>query len=118
MTLLELKGISITLYSVSVTGYDDFNAPILAETAITVDNVLIQPSTEAEITETLNLYGKKAIYTLGIPKGDANDWENRKVQFFGENWRVIGKPVEGIEAMIPLKWNKKVKVESYVESED
>lgn len=111
-----IKGIPVTLYTVTVTGYDAFNAPIYTETAVTVDNVLVAPVSDQEIVDTLNLTGKKAIYQLGIPKGDAHDWENRRVSFFGEDFRVIGHPTEGIDDMIPLFWNKKVKVESYAEN--
>lgn len=50
-------------------------------------------------------------YTLGIPKGDAHDWTDRRIGFFGEVWRTVGTPVQGIEANIPLCWHKKVRVE-------
>lgn len=110
-----LKGITVTLYTVTQTGVDDFNRPIYAETAVQVPNVLVAPLSDTEILDTVNLTGKKATYQLGIPKGDTHDWENRRVSFFGEDWRVIGHPTEGIDAMIPLRWNKKVKVESYVQ---
>ena len=110
-----MRGVTVTLYSVTETGTDAFNRPIYTETAVQVENVLIAPANETEILDILNLTGKKGVYTLGIPKGDANDWENRKVSFFGENWRVIGAPQEGIEELIPLQWNRKVRVESYVD---
>lgn len=109
-----IKGIAITLYSVTQTGTDDFNRPIYTETPITVNDCLVSPMSDTEILETVNLTGKKAVYQIAIPKGDANEWENRRVSFFGEYWRVIGKPTIGIEDDIPLRWNKKVKVESYV----
>ena len=107
-----IKGITVTLYTVTQTGVDAFNRPVYAETAVPVENVLVAPLSDEEVLETLNLTGKKAKYQLGIPKGDTHDWENRKVHFFGEDFRVIGHPTEGIESMIPLGWNKKVKVES------
>lgn len=107
-----IKGITVTLYTVTQTGADAFNRPIYEETAVPVENVLVAPLSDEEVLDTLNLTGKKAKYQLGIPKGDAHDWENRKVRFFGEDFRVIGHPTEGIESMIPLGWNKKVKVES------
>lgn len=108
-----LNGITVTLYTVTQNGVDDFNRPIYTETAVPVDDVLVAPLSDAEILDTVNLTGKKAVYQLGIPKGDTHNWENRRVSFFGEDWRVIGHPTEGIEAMIPMRWNKKVKVESY-----
>ena len=36
-----------------------------------------------------------------------------QVRFFGEDWRIIELPEEGIEKLIPLQWNKKVRVERY-----
>lgn len=53
------------------------------------------------------------VNTLAIPKGNAHEWENREVRFFNKRWRVFGMPLEGIEDLIPLEWNKKVMVERY-----
>ena len=106
-----LRGISITLYVKSQTGTDDFNRPVYAETPVSIENVLIAPMSDEEIISELNLTGRKAVYQLAIPKGDAHDWENARVSFFGETLRVIGKPTKGIDALIPLGWNMKVKVE-------
>jgi len=50
---------------------------------------------------------------LAIPKGDTNIWEDQEVRFFGERFRVFGKPLQGIDDLIPLEWNKKVTVERY-----
>lgn len=109
-----IQGITIQLLDKTQTGTDAFNRPIFAENAVDVENVLVAPMSDAEILDTLNLTGRRAVYQLGIPKGDAHNWENKKVVFFGETWRVIGKPTIGIDEMIPLGWNKKVKVESIV----
>ena len=109
----RLSGITVKLYTQTQTGTDDFGAPVYAESAVNVENVLIgEPSTQ-DIIDTLTLTGKKLAYTLAIPKGDANTWTDRDVEFFGERFRTIGTPTEGIETMIPLEWNRKVKVERY-----
>lgn len=108
-----MRGVTVILYETTQTGVDDFNRPTYSETAVPVDNVLIgEPSTE-DIANELNLSGKRLAYTLAIPKGDAHTWEGRDVGFWGERFRVIGKPTQGIEHLIPLSWNKKVKVERY-----
>lgn len=108
-----LHGITITLYNRVQTGTDAFNRPIYEETQTTVDNVLIgEPNTE-DIVNEMNLSGKRLAYTLAIPKGDDNEWKDAVVEFFGERFRTFGEPTQGIEAMIPLQWNKKVKVERY-----
>lgn len=106
-----IKGITVILKSVTQTGVDGFNRPIYSTADVVVDNVLVAPVSDTEVLDTLNLTGRKAVYQLGIPKGDTHDWENRDVVFFGQTFRVIGMPTEGIDALIPLDWNKKVKVE-------
>lgn len=109
-----IKGISVRLHVKTAAQADAFNHATYTDSTITVQNVLVAPVSDEEILDTLNLTGKRAVYQLGIPKGDTHDWENTEVEFFGETWRTIGKPTEGIDAMIPLQWNKKVKVESIV----
>ena len=75
--------------------------------------MLVSPTSTDDIVNQLTLTGKKAVYTLAIPKGNTNVWEDQEVQFFGQKWRVFGVPLEGIEDLIPLRWNKKVMVERY-----
>lgn len=109
-----IQGITIQIIEKTQTGTDAFGRPVYTEQPQYVDNVLVAPMSDEEILDTVNLTGRRAVYQLGIPKGDVHNWENKKVVFFGETWRVIGKPTEGIDAMIPLQWNKKAKVESIV----
>ena len=108
-----MRGITVTLYEKTQTGTDRFNAPVYEETPVEVENVLVAPATTQEILDTVNLYGRKAVYTMAIPKGDTHDWGNVRVDFFGQSWRTFGIPTAGIEALIPLSWNKKVMVERY-----
>ena len=108
-----IKGVTITLINKIETGKDPFGEPIFEDVEIEVDNVLISPTTSDDVVNQLTLTGKKAVYTLAIPKGDANDWEDAEVRFFGEKWRTFGIPLLGIEHLIPLDWNKKVTVERY-----
>ncbi|MGM0163752.1 hypothetical protein [Enterococcus sp. DIV1059_2] len=108
-----LKGITIQLVGLEKTGSDPFGNPIYEETDIDVENVLVSPTSTDDIVNQLTLTGKKAVYTLGIPKGDTHDWEDKEVKFFGKRWRTFGFPIEGIENLIPLDWHKKVMVERY-----
>ena len=108
-----IRGISVKLYERTYGTADAFNHPTFSEREVTVDNVLVAPATSQEILDTTNLYGKKAVYTMAIPKGDTHNWEDCRVSFFGQDWHVFGVPLEGIECDIPLAWNKKVTVERY-----
>ena len=108
-----MQGIDIIRYTKTQTGVDGFGAPIYSEAPEVVHNVLIgEPATE-DIVNDLQLYGKRLAYTLALPKGDDRDWDNVTVEFFGQTFRTYGAVTEGIEAMIPLRWNRKVKVERF-----
>lgn len=108
-----LKGIPVILYTEKAVGKDSLNNTIYEPTPETIENVLVAPSSSQEILDATNLYGKKAIYTLAIPKEDKHDWRDKTVEFFGSKWKTFGEPLEGIESLIPLAWNKKVTVERY-----
>lgn len=108
-----MRGVTIILYNKVQTGVDAFNRPVYEDVATTVDNVLIGEPTTEDVINELNITGKHLAYTLAIPKGDTHEWNDRKVEFFGEVFRTYGEPTQGIEHLIPLAWNKKVKVERY-----
>jgi hypothetical protein len=108
-----IRGIPITLWTKTQQGTDPFGAPIWTETAKEIDNVLIRPLSEEDKATELNLTGKKVVYELCIPKGNADEWTDRKVTFYGEDFRTVGIPTELIGFMVPLSWNKKIKVERY-----
>ena len=109
----KIKGIEIILIEKDKTGSDPFGNPINEYSEIVVENVLVSPTLSDDVVNQLNLTGRKAVYTLAIPKGDKNDWENKEVKFLNQRWRTFGIPLEGIEDLIPLDWNKKVMVERY-----
>src|SRR5690625_605843 len=108
-----IKGITVTIINKQEVGRDPFNKPIYEDVPIEVENVLVNPTSTEDIVNQLNIDGKKAVYTLAIPKGDTNNWEDAEVIFFDKRWRTFGIPTEGIEDLIPLDWNKKVMVERY-----
>lgn len=109
----RIKGVPVTLYEKTQTGFDAANRPVYTETAVTVDNVLIGQPTSEDVTNEFNLSGRRIAYTLGIPKGDTHDWNDVTVEFWGHKFRTVGVPTQGIEENIPLDWNMKVQVEAY-----
>ena len=118
--MARIKGTTVTLYEETVTGYDEFNAPIKRLTAEKIDNVLVgEPSTD-DINTSISLYGKTISYMLAIPKGDDHDWTDKVVEWTdadGQTHRcqTFGVPITGIEENIPyqLPWHKKVRCASY-----
>lgn len=111
--MTRIKGITVTLIDKKVEGTDPFDRPIYKDIRIPVKNVLVSPTSTDDILSSQEIYGKKAVYTLAIPKTDNHLWEDREVEFFGKRWRVFGSEMQGIESLIPLDWNKKVMVERY-----
>lgn len=109
----KIQGIPVTLIERREIGRDALNAPIYEETETVIENVLVAPATSDDIVDTTDLEGKKLVYTLAIPKGDTHSWIDVKVRFWGRTFKSFGFPTEGIEANIPLDWNKKVTVELY-----
>jgi hypothetical protein len=108
-----IRGADVLLYVRTKDGEDEFHAPVWRETPVMVHNVLIgEPDAEAVVSD-LQLCGRRLAYVLAIPKGDTHDWDGVTVEFFGRKWRTYGGVTEGIEELLPLAWNKKVKVERY-----
>lgn len=109
-----MHGMTVILYELVKTGENQIGEPIYEEVRHEVEDVLVGQPTEQEVIDALNLYGKKAVYTLGIPKKDDHNWiAEERVEFFGQSFKIIGKPIQGIEDLIPGRWNKKVRVEAY-----
>lgn len=111
-----IKGITIQLVVKTANGTDALNHTTYKTSVIDVDDVLVGQPSQEEITNTLSLYGKLAKYTLAIPKGDENTWVDTEVILpapFSGKFKTIGFPIAGIEANIPLRWNKKVLIEQY-----
>ena len=111
--MTKIKGIRVTLVDRVEVDKDPFGHPVYEEKEIQVDNVLVAPVSTDDIVNSLELEGKKAVYILGIPKGDTNNWENKEIRFFNQRFKSFGKVTQGIDHLIPLDWNKKVKVEAY-----
>lgn len=110
----RIHGITVKLQTLTATGTDAFNVPTYAETWADVPDVIVGQPTDAEQIDAMDLYGSRAVYILGIPKGDTHDWSAGKlVQFFGETFRIFGHTIQGIDDMVPLQWNKKVMVANY-----
>lgn len=110
---MYIHGIDVTLYIETPVGVDEFDREIKSEEAVIVHNVLVGQPTAKEVSDELDLTGRRAQYTLSIPKGDTHEWENKKVEFFGKTFRTIGSVTQYIEDLVPGDWNKRIMVESY-----
>lgn len=111
-----MRGVTVLIMVKTKIGTDDFNQPIFAETTEQVDDVLVGEPSSDDIVNSQTLYGAKVLYRLAIPKGDTHDWDGTKVilpEPFAGEYMTVGIATAGIEANIPLRWNKKVLLERY-----
>lgn len=106
-----MKGITVQLAVRTQTGTDIFGQPEYTDEMVNVDDVLVGEPTTEEINDALTVFGKRVQYRMAIPKGDTHDWEDTSVilpEPFAGIYRTVGYATAGIEANIPLRWNKKV----------
>lgn len=108
--MVLIRGQKVKLYEKTQAEDDAFGAPTYTETAVEVDNVLISPTSDTNIINDIQMYGKASVYTLSIPKGDTHNWEDSTIEFFGKKWKSFGAVVKYQEELVPLDWNGKVKV--------
>lgn len=112
---MEIRGVTVTLIQLTITSttvVDGFGKPIPTEVPVSVDDVLYAPTTVDDVIDTTRLEGTKELYTLAIPKTDNHVWLHNKVQFMGKTWYCYAES-QGIDTLVPTKWNKKVLVERY-----
>lgn len=111
--MARLRGITVGLHVQVQTGTDELGNPIYEDTIEEVDNVLVgEPSTD-DVRSAVDMYGKRLAYTLAVPKGDTHTWTDTLVDIWGDTFATFGDVTQGIEALIPLGWNRKVKVERH-----
>jgi len=108
-----IKGQTVKLHEMTQNGVDGFNRPVLEETLVDVDNVLIEPASNDAILSEIQVTGKHVAYVLHIPKGDTHNWKDATVDFYGQTWKTFGDCMIYDAGLTPLDWNKKVKVERY-----
>jgi len=108
-----VKGIPVILHVRTKVGLDALNNPIYEDSTVTVENCLPGEPTADDYNDAATLYGKTIAYMLGIPKGDTHDWEDTTVEFFGQSFRTFGKTIQGIEALVPTPWHRKIRCERY-----
>jgi hypothetical protein len=106
-----IKAITVRLFSPVTQSLDGFNEPIATETYEDVPGVLVYPTTGDAIVTDLQIYGKRSIYELCIPKGDDHQWEDAEVGFFGKKYHTFGPCIEYVEANTPTPWNKQIRCE-------
>lgn len=109
-----IKGQDVVLHIANQIGVNSLGEPVMDYSdSVTVNNVLIEPVINEELTADSELYGKHTAYQLHIPKADTHKWEDTFVDFYGCRWRTKGELSIYDPNLTPLSWKGKIGVEKY-----
>lgn len=115
--MLSKYAIPVTLYKKVRIGVDEFNKDTYRTVPVVVNGCLVAPIANDAVTASTELETKHEAYTIAIPKGDTNAWEESEVSFSlnGRNImaRTYGSVTVGINDLVPLKWHGKINCERY-----
>lgn len=92
---------------------DGLNDPIYEEQTFSISDCLIAPITEPlDRIESSALDRDIAIVRIHLPKSDSTDISDSSVDYGGQTWRVVGKPVAFMNDNTPTIWNRYVRAEA------
>lgn len=105
-----IKGETVTLVVKTATGTNPFGETTYSTINENVVDVLVELLSAEELVADMEYFGKKTMYKLHIPIGDTHTWEDTEVIVRGKTYKTIGPLVEYPQNMVPLRWNKQIKV--------
>lgn len=108
-----IKGTTVRLWENTAAGFDILGNPIFEPVPVLVENVIAAPVSNTDQVEALALEGRHGVIQLGIPKGDAHNWEHARVDVFGHKYKTFGFYTEGIEENVPGAWHRIIQAERY-----
>lgn len=110
-----IRGVTATVVRpTATTAKDRFGNVVYGTTTDTVDNVLVSPSSTADL-EAARPEGDATTLTLHFPKTFAGNLEHCEVELpapWGGRWKVLGDPKPYIDANTPTDWHMPVTVEA------
>jgi hypothetical protein len=114
---MMLNRTTVTLYNKVEGAVDEFNRPVETDSnPITVSGCVVGQPTSDDVTNEMNLSGKRISYWIFIPNGDTHTWENSYVVIGSRKYSTIGIPVESFADMKMIPCNRKIAVEVYEQS--
>lgn len=108
-----IKGASVIVHSPIPGAVDRFGNATETWEQFTVDDVLISPGATSDL-EASRPEGVRVAYTLHFPKSFIGSLEGCKVTLpapYSGTYRVIGAPMQYMDANCPTRWHMPVEVE-------
>lgn len=104
-----IVGETVTVRAYESSGEDDFGAEIREwGDEATVPNVLIAPSSTADLTGSTRPDGVSVDLTLHFPRTYTAPLRGRRVMVRGVLYDVVGDPVPYTDANTPTAWDRPV----------
>lgn len=108
-----LNRTTVRVAAITETGVDAFHRPTTTKTWENVSGCVVGSPSSDDVTNEMNLTGKRIAYVILIPKGDAHNWENTEVEIGGEVFKTIGAPVRSFANLPNIPCDQRISVERY-----
>lgn len=110
---MRLNRTTIKIAVLTEAGTDAFHRPITTKVWEEVKGCVVGSPSSDDVTNELNLSGKRIAYVILIPKGDTHTWEGTEVEIGGEVYKTIGKPVRSFADLPRIPCDQRISVERY-----
>lgn len=106
-----IQGRQITLHRPQKSGTDAFNAEVIEWEDEVIDDVLIEPLSTSDLSDTLRPNGDSVTAKLHLPKTYTKDTRGCECSFGGARYKVKGAPIAYQVENTPTRWNYPIEVE-------
>lgn len=105
-----ITGETVTVLTPTEGEADPFGETSKTLIATTVENVLVQPGANSDLTDSNRPNGETVVMTLHFPKSFTQKMRGCKVTVRGDAYSVVGDPQPYTIDNTPTKWNYPVEV--------
>lgn len=106
-----MNGTTVTVLRDVENGTDEFGSPVATVMTEQVDNVLIAPVSDKDLSGSIRPDGIEVALVLHFPKTYTTSLRGTRIKLDGQTYAVIGDPVGYMPENTPGPWNRPVQVE-------
>lgn len=111
--IYDMRGITLSFIQKVENGTDEFNNATHTTQTIEIANCLIAQVTEpTDRVESAALERNVTMVRIHLPKADTRDVSNSTVDYRGETFRTIGRPVAFMTENTPTDWDRYLRAEA------
>ena len=107
-----IRGTSVEVLRPKTGSVDEFNAPIVVWEREEVENVLVSPSSSADLGDGIRPDGDLIVLTLHFPKTYEASLRSCRIRVEQKIYEVVGDPKPYMLENTPTAWNRPVSVKA------